>query len=163
MSCGVGWRHCCDGCDIGQLWFVIRPLAWELPSAAGAALKKQSRTKPNKTKPQKKKPRSPGWGRCPFLCFQCNFHNCTCPSILQLSVYILVLCTRFKQLKGWFSVIRWTKVYWDLHCAWCCFRHWKESVSELFSDENLQPSEMYFQHHIFITQNSVWNIVGAQQ
>ena len=52
MSCGVGCRH---GLDLALLWLwrrpaaivPIRPLAWELPYATGAALKR--------TKGQKKK------------------------------------------------------------------------------------------------------------
>ena len=54
MSCGVG-RRC--GSDPALLWLwhrpaataLIRPLAWELPYASGAALKRQ------KTKKKKKK------------------------------------------------------------------------------------------------------------
>ena len=44
MSCGVGRRR---GSDLVLMWMwpaavdLIRPLAWELPYAAGAALKKQ--------------------------------------------------------------------------------------------------------------------------
>jgi len=46
VSCGVGCRH---GLDMALLWLwyrlvataLIRPLAWELPHAAGAALKTQ--------------------------------------------------------------------------------------------------------------------------
>ena len=42
MSCGVG---CSGGSDLALLWLwyrlLIRPLAWELPYAMGAALKKQ--------------------------------------------------------------------------------------------------------------------------
>ena len=46
MSCGVGHRR---GSDLTWLWLwyrlvasaAIRPLAWELPCAAGAALKSQ--------------------------------------------------------------------------------------------------------------------------
>ena len=52
MSCGVGNRR---GLDLALLWLwrslaataPIRPLAWEPPYAAGAALK--SKTKQNKT------------------------------------------------------------------------------------------------------------------
>ena len=53
MNCGVGRRR---GLDLALLWLwrsrlvataPIRPLAWEPPYAAGAALKKQ---KKNKTK-----------------------------------------------------------------------------------------------------------------
>ena len=47
MSCGVGRRH---GSDLVWLWLwcrlaapaLIRPLAWELPSAAGGTLKKNN-------------------------------------------------------------------------------------------------------------------------
>ena len=56
VSCGVGRRH---GSDLALLWWLwhrpvataapIRPLAWELPYAAGAALKSK------KTKKEKKK------------------------------------------------------------------------------------------------------------
>ena len=50
MSCGVGHRH---GSDLALLWLwrrlaataPISPLAWELPYAAGAALKRQKRQK----------------------------------------------------------------------------------------------------------------------
>ena len=53
MSCGIGRRQ---GLDATLLWLwsrltavaLIQPLAWELPYAAGAALK--SKTKQNKTK-----------------------------------------------------------------------------------------------------------------
>ena len=53
MSCGVG-RRCC--LDLVLLWLwrrlettaLIRPLAWEPPRAAGAALKRQ-KTKNKKT------------------------------------------------------------------------------------------------------------------
>ena len=46
MSCGVGQRH---GLDPAWLWLwcrpaataLIQPLAWELPYAEGAALKRQ--------------------------------------------------------------------------------------------------------------------------
>ena len=48
MSCGVGHRH---GSDLALLWLrqrlaavaPIRPLAWELPYAAGAALKSKTK------------------------------------------------------------------------------------------------------------------------
>ena len=52
MSCGVGRRHSLDAALL-WLWYrlaaaaLIRPLAWELPCAKGAALKK---TKKKKTK-----------------------------------------------------------------------------------------------------------------
>ena len=48
MSCGIGCRH---GSDLAWLWLwlaavaLIRPLAWELPYAAGAALKKRQKGK----------------------------------------------------------------------------------------------------------------------
>ena len=50
MSCGVGRRH---GLDPTLLWLwhrlaataLIRPLAWESPYAAGAALEKTKRPK----------------------------------------------------------------------------------------------------------------------
>ena len=53
MSCGVGHRH---GFDPVLLWLwhrlaataLIRPLAWEPPYAAGAALKRQKKTKEKK-------------------------------------------------------------------------------------------------------------------
>ena len=54
MSCGVGPRRGSDGALL-WLWHrqvaaaPVRPQAWELPSAAGAALKRQ------KTKKKKKK------------------------------------------------------------------------------------------------------------
>ena len=56
MSCGVGCRH---GSDPRLLWLwyrpaavaLIRPLAWELPYAVGAALKRQKgKIKKDKTK-----------------------------------------------------------------------------------------------------------------
>ena len=48
MSCGVGHRH---GSDLGLLWhrpvavLPIRPLAWELPYATGAAIKNKLKLK----------------------------------------------------------------------------------------------------------------------
>ena len=53
MSCGVGCRH---GWDPVLLWLwrrpaamaLIRPLAWEPPYAAGAALEKAKRKKKKK-------------------------------------------------------------------------------------------------------------------
>ena len=50
MSCSVGFRH---GSDLAllRLWYrlattaLIRPLAWELSAAAGAALKRQKQNK----------------------------------------------------------------------------------------------------------------------
>ena len=53
MSCGVGHRH---GSDLVLLWLwcrlaataLIRPLAWEPPCAAGAALKRQKKQKQKK-------------------------------------------------------------------------------------------------------------------
>ena len=50
MSCGVGRRH---GSDLALQWLwcrlvasaLIRPLAWKLPYAAGAALKRQKENK----------------------------------------------------------------------------------------------------------------------
>ena len=47
MSCGVGHRY---GLDLALLWLwprpaaaaLIQPLAWELPYAAGAALKRKN-------------------------------------------------------------------------------------------------------------------------
>ena len=50
MGCGVGRRH---SWDLAWLWLwcrlaataLIHPLAWELPHAAGAALKKQKKRK----------------------------------------------------------------------------------------------------------------------
>ena len=41
--CGIGW----------QLWLPIRPLAWELPYAAGAALKKKQHSREDKMAEQK--------------------------------------------------------------------------------------------------------------
>ena len=58
MSCGVGDRC---GSDLVLLWLwpaavvLTGPLAWELPYAAGAALKR----KKNKNKKQKTKPHGP--------------------------------------------------------------------------------------------------------
>ena len=59
MSCGVGCGH---GSDPALLWLwrrpvataPIRPLAWEPPYAAGAALEKAKREKTNKQKHPKK-------------------------------------------------------------------------------------------------------------
>ena len=53
MNCGVGHRH---GSDLALLWLLcrpvatapIRPLAWEPPYAAGAALKSQKKKKRKK-------------------------------------------------------------------------------------------------------------------
>ena len=49
MSCGVGHRR---GSDLVLLWLVaaalIQPLAWELPYAAGAALKCKKKKKKKK-------------------------------------------------------------------------------------------------------------------
>ena len=53
MSCGVGRRH---GTDPELLWLwhrlaaevLIQPLAWELPYAAGAALKSKKKKKKKK-------------------------------------------------------------------------------------------------------------------
>ena len=50
MNCGVGHRH---GLDLALLWLwcrpgaaaLIQPLAWELPYASDAALKKKTTTK----------------------------------------------------------------------------------------------------------------------
>ena len=55
MSCGVGHRH---GSDPMLLWLwhrvaataLIRPLAWELPYAAGATVEKTKRPKKKKKK-----------------------------------------------------------------------------------------------------------------
>ena len=54
MSCGVGHR-----CSLDPAWLwcrpsalaLIRPLAWELPYAAGAALKNKKKTKTKTKKP----------------------------------------------------------------------------------------------------------------
>ena len=54
MSCGVGGRR---GSDLALLWLwywpaavaAIRPLAWEPPSAAGVALKKDKTKQTNKS------------------------------------------------------------------------------------------------------------------
>ena len=59
MNCGVGRRR---GSDLVFLWLwqrsaavaLIRPLAWELPHAAGAVLKSKKQTK-KKTKQKKTK------------------------------------------------------------------------------------------------------------
>ena len=58
MSCGVGHRR---GSDPVLLWFwhrpaaiaLIRPLAWEPPYVAGAALEKDRKTKKKKKKKKK--------------------------------------------------------------------------------------------------------------
>ena len=55
MSCGIGYRH---GLDPELLWLwcrpvataPIRPLAWELPYASDAALKRQEKKKKIKKK-----------------------------------------------------------------------------------------------------------------
>ena len=60
VSCGVGRRH---GSDPELLWLwhrlaaiaPIRPLAWEPPYAAGAALEKAKRPKKKKKKKKEKK------------------------------------------------------------------------------------------------------------
>ena len=50
MSCGVGGRRASDPALL-WLWYrpaaaaLIQPLAWEPPYAAGAALKRQNKTK----------------------------------------------------------------------------------------------------------------------
>ena len=41
----VAWIWRCCGCDVGGQLQLIRPLAWELPYAAGAALKKTKKKK----------------------------------------------------------------------------------------------------------------------
>ena len=59
MSCGVGRRH---SLDLALLWLwhrmaataPIRPLAWERPYAAGAALKIQKQTNKQKKKTKQK-------------------------------------------------------------------------------------------------------------
>ena len=58
LSCGVGHRH---GLDPTLLWLwcrpavvaPVRPLAWELPYASGAALKKQNKQQQQQQKPKK--------------------------------------------------------------------------------------------------------------
>ena len=58
MSCGIGCRHCWD---LVLLWHrlaavaLIRPLAWEPPHAAGAALEKAERQKKKNKKQNKTK------------------------------------------------------------------------------------------------------------
>ena len=60
ISCGIGRRH---GWDPMWLWLwhrvaavvPMRPLAWELPNATGAALKRQTKTKTKKPKNKNKK------------------------------------------------------------------------------------------------------------
>ena len=55
MSCGVG-RRCDLQAELLRLWCrlaavaLIQPLAWELPYAAGVALKSQKRKKERKKK-----------------------------------------------------------------------------------------------------------------
>ena len=49
MSCGVGRRL---GLDPALLWLWCRPVAWEPPYAAGAALKKTKRKSPFKSTPE---------------------------------------------------------------------------------------------------------------
>ena len=58
MSCGVGHRH---GSDLAWLWLWLwpaavtpgRPLDWELPYAASAALKSQKKKKKKKKRQNK--------------------------------------------------------------------------------------------------------------
>ena len=58
MSCGIGHRR---GSDLALLWLwcrpeataAIRPLAWEPPHAASAALEKRERQKEKKRKEKK--------------------------------------------------------------------------------------------------------------
>ena len=58
MSCGIGRRH---GLDLMLLWLwcrlaattLIRPLAWELPCAAGGALKRKKKKRKKKEKKRK--------------------------------------------------------------------------------------------------------------
>jgi len=58
VSCGVGCRC---GSDLLWLWHrlaavaLIRPLAWELPYAAGAALKKKKKKKKKEKRKKKNK------------------------------------------------------------------------------------------------------------
>ena len=60
MSCGVGHRR---GSDLALLWLwrrpaaaaPIGPLAWELPYAAGMALKRQKKKKKRKERQREKK------------------------------------------------------------------------------------------------------------
>ena len=42
MSCGVGHKH---SLDPALLWLCCRPLAWELPYAADAALERRKKKK----------------------------------------------------------------------------------------------------------------------
>ena len=66
MSCGVGHRH---NLDPALLWLwhrpvaiaPIRPLAWEPPYAAGAALEKDKKTKKKKKKKKEKGSRIDPW------------------------------------------------------------------------------------------------------
>ena len=50
MSCGVGGRCSLDS-ELSWLWYglAIGPLAWKLPYAAGAALKRQTKQQQKKT------------------------------------------------------------------------------------------------------------------
>ena len=65
MSYGVGPRR---GLDLTLLWLwctlvataLIRPLAWEPPCAAGAALKSQKKKKKKKEERKRKKERKEG-------------------------------------------------------------------------------------------------------
>ena len=60
MSCDVGHRH---SSDLVWLWHrpaataQILPLAWELPHAVGAALKKKKKKKKKRKRKRKKKKR----------------------------------------------------------------------------------------------------------
>ena len=73
MSCGVGCRR---GLDPELLWLwhrlastaPIRPLAWEPPYAAGAALEKVKKTK------KKKKKESSQWHQMGCVCCVCHCH-----------------------------------------------------------------------------------------
>ena len=62
MSCGVGHR---PGLDLALLWLwcrpaaaaLIQPLAWKLPCAVGAALKRQTKEKKEKEREGEKEGR----------------------------------------------------------------------------------------------------------
>jgi len=85
VSCGVGQRY---GSDPALLWLwlgqqlqlqlKIQPLAWELPYAAGEALKSKNK---NKTKQNKQKPKSKQ---------QKNYFNCYLNIILYGFTCILM-------------------------------------------------------------------------
>ena len=80
-SCGVvtdtTWIPCC--CDCGAAAAPIQPLAWELPYAKGAALKKRKKKKKKKQKKTKKKKRHSG--SVEEVRFMKRFYTLICPKL----------------------------------------------------------------------------------